>query len=117
MHIALVMLGGFFGAIMRYTISQLVKKLTTHPFPFATLFVNGTGSFVLGWLLAIGASTSYQLFFGVGFCGAYTTFSTMNLEFMKLVKTKNLPEATGYLVGSYIIGLVLALAGFIFGSR
>ncbi|OES46265.1 fluoride efflux transporter CrcB [Domibacillus iocasae] len=98
-----VAIGGFFGAIARFWVSnQLNKK--TFPFPFGTLLVNVLGAFLLGLLIGSGAGEDSRLLFGTGFLGAFTTFSTWLFE----VKEMDMKKAFFY------IAITMA-AGF-FGS-
>lgn len=84
-----VAIGGFFGAIARFWVSnQLNKK----PFPFGTLLVNVLGAFLLGLLIGSGAGENSRLLFGTGFLGAFTTFSTWLFE----VKEMDMKKAVFY---------------------
>ncbi|WHY74074.1 fluoride efflux transporter CrcB [Fictibacillus enclensis] len=116
-HMLLVAAGGFFGAVFRFGIGQWVKKHTVTAFPLATLFVNITGSFLLGWLTGMEPSDSIRLFFGIGFMGAFTTFSTLKLENIHFYRKKQWNVLILYLSLSYIVGILAALAGFVLGSR
>ena len=111
MTIAIIMLGAFFGAMARFGIGQLVKTWTTSMFPWATLFVNVSGSFLLGYLYASNAGSSLMLGLGVGFLGSFTTFSTFKLEVMRFV-AKDWIRFGIYLVATYVLGLVAAYLGY-----
>lgn len=111
-HILLVGLGGFFGAIARYIISTKLNDKA----PFGTLIVNLTGAFLLGILVGNEANLMIVLFFGTGFMGAFTTFSTLKLELMKMHINKNRKELWFYLTGTYGGGILLAFVGFMFGK-
>src|SRR5699024_5717839 len=88
-----VMIGiaGSIGAICRYTLGALVNTIgrSLSPFPIGTLFLNISGAFLLGlcaYLLQAGIMTeTIWLIVGVGFCGAYTTFSTFGTETITLL--------------------------------
>lgn len=69
--------GGFLGAVARFLVSIYLNKAS---FPYGTLVANVTGAFCLGWLLSMNVSDDVLLFFGTGFLGAFTTFSTWLLE-------------------------------------
>ncbi len=83
---ALVALGGALGAAARYGVGLAVASLRWSAFPWATVAVNISGSFLLGLLAALLTNRSsaspeaLRLFFGVGFLGAYTTFSTYEMD-------------------------------------
>ena len=120
MSLLLVGLGGFAGAISRYLVDGLVSDRTGGGFPWGTLVVNATGSFLLGLLFAMTAERAILPAeirgpVMIGFIGAYTTFSTYMLESWILIEGgSNLP-ALANLGGSIVIGLVAVAAGLIIG--
>jgi CrcB protein len=82
-----VALGGAFGAVARYLLSGWIARLgSASSFPWGTLAVNGLGSFFLGLLMGLGSegrflvSPFWRILLGVGFLGAFTTFSTFSFE-------------------------------------
>ena len=88
---AWVALGSVLGGLARYLISLLV--LPAPGFPLATLFVNVTGSFIIGFYSALTgpdgrwfASAQQRQFVMTGFCGGYTTFSSFSLETVRLLR-------------------------------
>ncbi|MBS4194096.1 fluoride efflux transporter FluC [Lederbergia citri] len=109
-----VAIGGFFGAIARYGVSQLIKQNTSN-FPFATFFVNTVGSFLLGIIIGSVFPSSMRLFFGVGFLGSFTTYSTLIVENVKLILEGKYKIMFLYSFLSYIIGFALAFLGLIIG--
>jgi len=87
-----VAFGGAIGAVARYGLNLLFAK-TFAPFPFATFFINVTGSFLIGFLLILlqdkfPTNENLRLAIIVGFLGAYTTFSTFEFETFELIQTK-----------------------------
>ena len=104
MKVALVALFGAAGALSRYGIASAVG---TRSFPVATLAVNVAGSFLLGLLLASGASATARTALGVGFLGAFTTFSTFAVEADGLSRT----TATTYVLLSVVLGIGAAMLG------
>jgi CrcB protein len=116
----LVGAGGFFGAISRYLVDGWVATATGGGFPWGTLVVNLTGSFVLGVLFA--ASVERDLLPAairapvlIGFIGAYTTFSTLTLESWRLVKDGSYLAAVGNIGGSMALGMIAVVAGLAIG--
>jgi CrcB protein len=111
--------GGFVGAIARYLLSLWVDARMATPFPVATLLINVSGSFILGTLSgALEFSTlppEIRLTLGVGFLGAYTTFSTFTYETLRLVEAGNAGLALGYVATSVVTGLIAATLGLALG--
>lgn len=80
-----VSLGAVVGASARYFISRWGAKLISADFPYGTLFINLTGSFILGLFLIwtterVLADPRWRLVIAIGFCGSYTTFSSYAFE-------------------------------------
>jgi CrcB protein len=120
MPLLLIGLGGFAGAIARYVVDGVVSDRTGGSFPWGTLVVNASGSFLLGLLFAM--TTERALLpaeirgpLMIGFIGAYTTFSTYMLESWALVETGSWVPAVANLGGSVLIGLVAVAAGLVVG--
>ncbi len=113
----LVALGGFLGAICRYSLSGFIQSKHNSSFPFGTFIVNLIGSFVLGFLFVRHiCQPEIILLFGVGFTGAYTTFSTFQLESVELIRKKKLIMALSYINVSVVLGVFLAYLGSWVGS-
>ncbi|KGJ92782.1 fluoride efflux transporter CrcB [Colwellia psychrerythraea] len=88
---AFVALGGACGASLRFYISQLVLNWLGKGFPFATLMVNIIGSFVMGSLYQLIENevldiNIHRTLLGIGFLGAFTTFSTFSLDSLLLLQ-------------------------------
>lgn len=114
-HILMVGIGGFFGAIARFSISQILNK-SSNQIPIGTLLINLSGSFLLGILLGLKADTMIVLLFGTGFAGAFTTFSTLKLEMIKLHLCNYKKELLIYTIATYGGGLFLAFLGYLIGT-
>ena len=103
--------GGALGAVARYLINISPLQNYLKPFPLPTFFINITGSFLIGFLLILlndkyqtGENLRFALM--VGFLGAYTTFSTFELEIWALMKENHFAMAFVYLFLSVLIGFV-----------
>jgi len=112
----LIGLGGFIGANARYLVSTFVAKNLDPALPWGTLIVNVTGSFVIGVFLVwtterILTDPAYRLLIAVGFCGAYTTFSSYAFETVRLMEQGHYLSATG----NFFINNLLAVLGVIAG--
>jgi protein CrcB len=113
-----LLVGGAVGTYARY---GLGRWIAAHPwaqgFPYHTLIINVSGSFVLGLAAVLfleGLRPEYEDWFhivGVGFCGGYTTFSTFEWETYKLVRAGSWPLALANVAGSVIAGFVGVLLG------
>jgi CrcB protein len=88
MNLLFVALGGSAGAIARYCLGTFINSNVNAQFPYGTLFVNVTGSFVIGFLFAmferLSLPNELKLLLITGFLGAYTTFSSYSLETVRL---------------------------------
>jgi CrcB protein len=92
--------------------------------PAATFAVNVSGAFLLGVLLEalarggteVGWRLRTRLFAGVGFCGALTTYSTLAVEVLLLVRGDQSETAVAYAVASVVAGLLAAAAGVVVAS-
>lgn len=111
-----VSLGGFFGAICRFALSKLIESRNKTSFPFGTIIVNLLGAFLLGLLFGFQINGHLNAIFGIGFMGAFTTFSTLKLEAEQLRLSKKMGFFYRYLFFSYGLGLFLAFCGIIVGK-
>jgi CrcB protein len=105
--------GGCAGALAR---TGLLELAPTHPgrWPWVTFGVNVAGSLLLGWIATHRSPASRtRALIGTGFCGALTTFSTLQLELLEMLDADRLGGAALYLAGSVVAGL----AGVALGVR
>jgi CrcB protein len=107
-ELAAVFAGGFAGAIAR---AELAEALPPHPgtWPWATFLVNVVGAFLLGYLVTrlqerLPPSAYRRPLLGTGFCGALTTFSTMQVELLHMLDADRLGLALGYAAASIAAG-------------
>jgi CrcB protein len=113
--LCLVLVGGAVGATLRFAASRWIGKRWRGTFPLATFLINGAGSFALGLLHALYISRRVDeamwTLFGIGLCGAFTTFSTFGVEAVTLLLKRKTASALGYVVGSAAAGLFFAWLG------
>lgn len=111
-----VAVAGALGAVLRYRIGLAVGVRT---FPWATLGINISGSFLLAFVLTGPAVTRWPTVtttvVAVGFLGAYTTFSTFGYETFTLLRAERAAEAAGYVALSLIGGLAATGLGYLAG--
>ncbi|WP_018665112.1 fluoride efflux transporter CrcB [Heyndrickxia acidiproducens] len=112
----LIAFGAFFGAIFRFALSKFIKRIYPVRLPVATLLINVLGSFLLGVMIGIGAGSSWRLLLGTGFMGAFTTFSTFNLENIQLHAERQWKMLFTYLGLSYGFGIGMAFIGIVLGT-
>jgi CrcB protein len=120
MHLFLIGIGGFAGALTRYAIDGWVAEQTAAAFPYGTLVVNLSGSLLIGILFAITVergvlSAELRGPLMIGFVGAYTTFSTLALESWRLAEDGSLALAALNLGGSMLLGVIAVVAGLAIG--
>jgi fluoride exporter len=113
--------GGALGALARYEIAQWIT-VAPDGFPWATFVTNLSGAFVLGFFVTFVLErlrpTRYlRPFFAVGFLGAYTTFSTLAVETVLLLKDGHVVVGVGYTLASIVAGLALAYLGIVLARR
>ena len=112
----IVFLGGGIGAALRHGINLGAARFVGNGFPYATFFINVSGSFVMGFIAAWfafkgDASQHWRLFLTTGILGGYTTFSTFSLDAALLYERGQLALAAAYVIGSVVLGLIGLFAG------
>lgn len=119
MNWLLVALGAAVGAPARYALDQLIRARTPSALPWGTLTANAAGSLLLGLVLASagngGASPDLVLLAGVGFCGAFTTYSALAFELLVITEARRGLLGAGYLVVTIALGVAAAAAGIEIG--
>ena len=113
---AIVFFGGGAGAAIRHACNLAGLKLLGPDFPYATLFINATGSLIMGlaaaWFAFKGdASQHWRLFLTTGILGGYTTFSTFSLDAALLYERGQLGLAAFYVIGSVVLSIGGLFAG------
>ncbi|MEL6602588.1 MAG: fluoride efflux transporter CrcB [Cyanobacteria bacterium J06614_10] len=114
-----VSLGAIAGALSRYYLSILLAQKFGTGFPYATVAVNLTGSFAMGFFTALVLeralilSPELRLIVAVGFLGSYTTFSTFELDTFNLLRDSGINTAVLYWLGSSALGSLSLFVGII----
>lgn len=118
---AIVGFGGFLGSISRWLAGKAVSHLLPGIFPTGTLAVNISGCFLIGVISYIAANLKFaeadtlRLFLGVGFLGAFTTFSAFEYETMAMVDSGRSYIAAIYVSSSVILGYAAVRLGLTTG--
>jgi fluoride exporter len=121
----LIALAGGVGSVLRYAVGLALAQASGASLPFGTLAVNVIGSCLLG-IVAEGlrgqtlAGADLRLVLGTGLLGGFTTYSSFNLELLRMIETGAVGRAAGYLTltagGCLAAGAVgIALARFALG--
>lgn len=111
-------LAGGVGAGLRYLVDVLVLDGKPGRFPLGILVVNTSGSFALGVLTGLGAGLvggEVAWIVGVGLLGGYTTFSTVSLESVLLVRSGEARRGWWNALGTLTLGVAAAAAGLAVG--
>jgi len=119
------MVGGALGALARYATGQWFNSgalvATGMGLPLSTMGVNVVGSFLLGLITTVSAhgqlSPIMRTALGTGFVGAFTTFSTFELESDMLLREGHTGFATFYILGNLVLGYLALMAGRALGAR
>lgn len=115
MTFLVVALAAAVGAPARFLVDSWMQKRLDRVFPWGTLTVNVSGSFLLGLITGLalyhGFPTTPKLLIGTGFCGAYTTFSTFAVETVRLGEEGSPAEAFGNVLMSTVGALLAGAAG------
>ncbi|MBS3651432.1 fluoride efflux transporter CrcB [Pseudaminobacter sp. 19-2017] len=107
-HLLLVCLGGLLGGVARFLVSGLVARTVGETFPWGTMVVNISGSFVIGILAAVVQAhdlPALWAFAGTGFLGCYTTVSSFSLQTLALAREGEWVRAGGNVLLSVAVCL------------
>ena len=117
----LIMLGGGLGSAARVIVGSTIQARVGGEFPWGTVLVNVSGSFLIGLLTALLAAKLahpyWSLLLVVGFLGGYTTFSTFEYENFQLVRTAGIWMGFANAVGSLALGYAAVWIGSSIVSR
>ena len=119
-QLLLIGIGGALGAISRYGIGELSKRLFSSSFPLGTLFANLAGCFLIGVIVGSGhaaKSDPIRLGFGIGFLGALTTFSTFGIETVTQLNEGDWLSAFSNVLLNVVLGLLFVFLGMLAGKR
>jgi fluoride exporter len=120
-----IALGGALGSVARFWMSGAVARQFGETFPWGTIFVNVSGSFVIGVIAAL-ASPEGRLdspsrawavhFLMLGVCGGYTTFSSFSLQTLNLLRDREWLYAGGNALLSFVLCLIAVWLGWLLGT-
>lgn len=117
----MVMLGGAGGSLARYLIGAAIMNRAGGRFPYGTVFINITGSFLIGFLMTLLtirlSHPNWRLLLVVGFLGGYTTFSSFEWETLGLMREGARWLGLINVLGSVVIGYAAVWLGAVLAGR
>jgi CrcB protein len=120
-NLLMIGLGGALGAISRYGLSQLAINLFGKGFPFGTLIANFVGSLLIGLLFSLIEAHSLipqvRIALGIGFLGAFTTFSTFSLDTVLMIQAGDIQKALLNILFNLGLSLMAVFIGLWLGSK
>jgi fluoride exporter len=120
-ELAAIFAGGALGALIRAEMNNLLVRDSEH-WPWSTFIVNIVGAFLVGYfttrlLERLPLSSYRRPLLGTGFCGGLTTFSTVQVDTVRMIERGHWVLATSYSVVSIVVGLLAVHLGTILVRR
>jgi fluoride exporter len=118
----MVFIGGGLGSVVRYSLGKWISSLHTHHFPYGTLVANVLACFILGLIIGLADhrqlfSPNARLFWTVGFCGGFSTFSTFSHETLYLFQGGFTLSSIIYVIFSLIFCVAAVYLGLFAGEQ
>lgn len=112
----IVFLGGGLGSVVRYSLGRWVNTLHTQTFPWGTLVVNVAACLLLGLVVGLADhkqlfTASSRLFWTMGFCGGFSTFSTFSHETLSLLQQGLTMQLLAYVSLSLVLCVAITFIG------
>jgi CrcB protein len=120
--VLLISLGAILGANLRYFVAQGVARLIPSSFPFGTLVINITASFILGFFVIwtserVLADPRWRTFIAIGFCATYSTYSSYIFETFALLEKGQFSLAAFNLIGTNVICFIAVMLGAVLARK
>jgi len=108
--------GGFIGTVARFLIARYFQENVISVFPWGTFIINIVGCFIIGLIYGLTEKNDFfppeiRLFLTVGFCGGFTTFSTLSNDAFLLLRQAEWLRFASYISLSFFFGLLAVYAG------
>jgi fluoride exporter len=118
-----VAIGGALGSVGRFWLTNFITLRAGENFPWGTILINVTGSFIIGIFAAftdpdgrMAASPSFRQFFMIGICGGYTTFSAFSLQTLRLMQGREWLHAGANVLLSVTLCVLAVWFGYLLGN-
>jgi CrcB protein len=116
-----ISIGAVLGANLRYWVGDWAAQRFGSSFPYGTLLINLSGSFLLGLIVSMSMENfiidpRLRLLLTIGFLGSYTTFSTYAYESIALISQGQWGLGLFNLLGSSLLGVLFAVLGIWLGK-
>ena len=117
-----VFIGGGLGSLVRFLLGKWVNSFHNSTFPFGTFTINIIACFVLGFIIGLAdhkqlLSPATRLFWAVGFCGGFSTFSAFTSESLSLIQQGQNSTMLLYVLLSVIVCLTATFGGLFIAER
>jgi CrcB protein len=119
-----IFLGGGLGSLARFAASNLAARHVTETFPWSTIFVNVTGSLMIGFFAAATGpegrwpvGLTARAFVMIGLCGGYTTFSAFSLQTLTMLREGQWGKACANSVLSFGLCLAAVWLGYLAAAQ
>jgi CrcB protein len=117
-----VFLGGGLGSVIRFSLNKWISSLHTQHFPWGTLTINVAACLVLGVVVGLAdhkqiISPLVRLFWIVGFCGGFSTFSTFSNETLELIQNGFTASSLIYIATSVLLCIGATYGGLLVGEN
>src|ERR1035438_2034728 len=112
-------IGGCLGSILRFWLGSYIGSKMGTRFPYGTLVINVTGSFLIGFFALLTVKThwspNWRYLIPIGFIGGYTTFSSFEYETLRTIQDGQIALGVLYVATSVVVGFVAVWGGMIAG--
>lgn len=120
-----VAVGGAIGSVARYWVAVWVARLAGPDFPWGTILINISGSFVIGVFFAVTAEVAgrwqvtndFKIFLMAGLCGGFTTFSAFSLQTLGLLRDGRMAAALANIALSVVLCIAAVAIGYSSGQQ
>jgi len=117
-----IFIGGGLGSLVRFKLGQWVNAFHNSSFPFGTFTINVIACFVLGFIIGLAdhkqlLSPASRLFWAVGFCGGFSTFSAFSSETLALIQQGQNSTMILYILLSVVVCMTATFGGLLIAER